>query len=264
MAGSKREKELAKQRAERQAARRVAQASRRKQRNAIIATVVAVLLVTAGLGVLAATLSDGGTPSEVAQEATPSAAASLEPGECRYDDAGEASREVKKPPTEGVETKGVYVTTMTTNVGTITFNMDAGITPCTVNSLRSLAHQKYFDGTTCHRLTSQGIFVLQCGDPSGDGTGGPGYRFADENLEGATYPAGTVAMANSGPGTNGSQFFLVYKASQLPPDYTPFGRISKGLDVLQKVAAAGSEPAGDGTPKRKVEIQTLRTAPRAA
>ena len=158
----------------------------------------------------------------------------------------------------------MHVTTITTNVGVITFNMDAGITPCTVNSMRSLAEQEYFDGTPCHRLTSQGIFVLQCGDPSGDGTGGPGYRFGDENLEGATYPAGTVAMANSGPGTNGSQFFLVYKDSQLPPDYTPFGRVSRGLDLLRKVAAAGSEPPGDGKPRRAVTIETLRTAPRPA
>ena len=141
--------------------------------------------------------------------------------------------------------------------------MDAAKAPCTVNSLRSLAHFSYFDKTVCHRLTSQSIFVLQCGDPSGDGTGGPGYRFADENLEGATYPRGTVAMANSGPGTNGSQFFLVYKDSQLPPDYTPFGRITAGLDVIDKVAAAGSTPPGDGEPKTAVTIQTLRTGAKA-
>ncbi len=260
MAGSKREKELAKQRAERQAARRAAQSARRKQRNAVIATVVAVLLVAGGLGVLATTLSGG----DDAPAANASSTASPGPGGCRYEDAGKASREVPKPPSEDVETSGVYVTTLTTNVGTVTFNMDAALTPCTVNSLRSLAHEKYFDGTECHRLTSQGIFVLQCGDPSGDGTGGPGYRFADENLEGATYPRGTVAMANSGPGTNGSQFFLVYKDSQLPPDYTPFGRISKGLDVLDKVAAGGSTPPGDGSPKTGVTITTLRTVPRAA
>ena len=263
MAGTKREKELAKQRAERQAARAAAAAARRKGRNQVIATVVAVLLLTTGLGVMAATLSGGGSPTEDVAQATPSAEASAKPGECRYEDTGNPSKQVKKPPTTDVETEGVYVATMTTNVGTITWNMDAGITPCTVNSMRALAHQEYFDGTSCHRLTSQGIFVLQCGDPSGDGTGGPGYRFADENLEGATYPAGTVAMANSGPGTNGSQFFLVYKASQLPPDYTPFGRISKGLDVLAEVAAGGSTPPGDGEPKTAVEVKTLRTTKKA-
>ncbi len=259
MAGSKREKELARQRAERQAARRAAAAARRKQRNSVIAVVVAVLLVTVGLGALAAGLSgnDDATPLAAA---SPSADASAKPGECRYDEAGKASREVAKPPTEGVETKGVFTATLTLNVGTVVFEMDAAKTPCTTNSIRSLAHFAYYDKTPCHRLTSQGIFVLQCGDPSGDGTGGPGYRFADEALEGATYPRGTVAMANSGPGTNGSQFFLVYKDSALDPNYTPVGRITKGLDVLDAVAKVGSTTPGDGMPKKPVTLQTFRTS----
>ena len=123
-----------------------------------------------------------------------------------------------------------------------------------MNSFKHLAEAKYFDGTSCHRLTTDNIFVLQCGDPTGTGSGGPGYQFGDENLptEGAdNYPAGTVAMANAGPGTNGSQFFLVYKDTQLPPSYTIFGTITKGLDVVQKVADAGrtTNGAGDGKPK---------------
>ena len=108
---------------------------------------------------------------------------------------------------------------------------------------------------------------LQCGDPSGTGGGGPGYQFADENLKGATYPRGTVAMANAGPGTNGSQFFLVYADSTLPPNYTPFGTITEGLDLLDTVAKAGSNDsngAGDGKPKLSVEIKTLRVTPKAA
>ncbi|MCW2606584.1 MAG: putative peptidyl-prolyl cis-trans isomerase cyclophilin type [Frankiales bacterium] len=262
MAGSKREKELARQRAERQAARRAAAAAKRKQRNSVIAVVVAVLLVTVGLGALAASLSQSDDGSDVAApaSATPSAAASLKPGECRYEDAGKASREVEKPPTEGVETKGVFTATLKLNVGTVAFEMDAAKVPCTTNSLRSLAHFAFYDKTPCHRLTSQGIFVLQCGDPSGDGTGGPGYRFADEALEGATYPRGTVAMANSGPGTNGSQFFLVYKDSALDANYTPVGKITQGLEVLDKVAKGGSTPAGDGMPKIPVTLQTFRTS----
>ena len=95
------------------------------------------------------------------------------------------------------------------------------------------------------------IYVLQCGDPTGTGSGGPGYRFNDENLAGATYPAGTVAMANAGPNTNGSQFFFTWKDTKLPPDYTPFGMVIGGMDVLQKIAAAGEDSQngpGDGYP----------------
>jgi peptidyl-prolyl cis-trans isomerase B (cyclophilin B) len=130
-----------------------------------------------------------------------------------------------------------------------------------VNSFVSLAAQSYFSGTHCHRLTTSGIFVLQCGDPTGTGQGGPGYKFDDENLAGASYTAGTVAMANSGPNSNGSQFFLVYKNStSLPASYTPFGTIVSGLNILQNVAKAGSDNSngpGDGHPKEKVEINSV-------
>ena len=103
--------------------------------------------------------------------------------------------------------------------------------------------------------------MLQCGDPSGTGSGGPGYTFKDENLEGATYPKGTVAMANSGPNTNGSQFFLVFTDTQLPPSYTPFGRITSGLDVLDKVAKGGVDgTGGDGAPKIPVQLQKVTVA----
>jgi peptidyl-prolyl cis-trans isomerase B (cyclophilin B) len=127
-----------------------------------------------------------------------------------------------------------------------------------VNSFVYLAGQRYFNNTDCHRLTTSGIFVLQCGDPTGTGSGGPGYKFNDENLAGATYPAATLAMANAGPNTNGSQFFLVYKDTSLPPSYTPFGTIVSGLGVVQKVAAAGTDNGtGDGHPKEKVVIESV-------
>jgi len=114
-------------------------------------------------------------------------------------------------------------------------------------------------GQSC--VSTQRIFVLQCGDPTGTGSGGPGYKFADENLSGAKYTTGTVAMANAGPGTNGSQFFLVYSSSlSLPASYTPFGTIVSGLNIIQKVAKAGSDKSngpGDGHPKEKVEIESV-------
>ena len=147
--------------------------------------------------------------------------------------------------------------TLHTNRGDITVALAGAQAPCTVNSIAHLARNHYYDATPCFRLTTQGIFVVQCGDPSGKGTGGPGYTFADENLRGSTYPAGTVAMANSGPATNGSQFFLCYQDTQLDPNYTVFGHITMGLDVLRDVAAGGTEPAGDGKPKFGLTIRSV-------
>src|SRR5215467_12255724 len=132
-----------------------------------------------------------------------------------------------------------YVARLHTTQGTIVVRALTAEAPCTTFSFRFLAQRGYFRGTHCHRLTLKGIFVLQCGDPTGTGSGGPGYRFNDENLAGATYPAGTVAMANAGPNTNGSQFFFVWKNTKLPPLYTPFGTVTAGMSVLRKIAAGG-------------------------
>jgi peptidyl-prolyl cis-trans isomerase B (cyclophilin B) len=160
-----------------------------------------------------------------------------------------------------------------TNRGKIGLQLANNESPCTVNSFVSLAQQKFFDDTQCHRLTtSPGLSVLQCGDPKGDGTGGPGYQFADEYptdqyprgdpalKQPVRYPRGTVAMANAGPNTNGSQFFLVYRDSQLPPAYTVFGTIdAAGLATLDKIAAAGVAGGGDdGTPATQVTISSVR------
>ena len=153
-----------------------------------------------------------------------------------------------------------YTASIVTNCGTITVTLDGKAAPHTVNSFVFLAGKHYFDNTKCHRLTTSGIFVLQCGDPTGTGTGGPGYQFRDENLSGATYPAGTVAMANAGPGTNGSQFFFVYADTPLPPNYTPFGTVTSGLDILKAIAAKGSTPPGDGAPNQPVVITSFTVA----
>jgi peptidyl-prolyl cis-trans isomerase B (cyclophilin B) len=157
-----------------------------------------------------------------------------------------------------------YTATIVTNCGTIVAALDAAKAPHTVNSFAFLAGRHYFDHTICHRLTTQGIFVLQCGDPTGTGTGGPGYTIPDENLTGATYPAGTLAMANTGaPHTGGSQFFFCYADTPLPPQYTPFGHVTQGLDVLKAIAANGeddSNGAGDGKPKSPVVIESFTVA----
>jgi peptidyl-prolyl cis-trans isomerase B (cyclophilin B) len=267
---SKREREAARRRYERRQAQRQYKRSRARRRNAIIGATLATLLVIGGVVAAALTLSNDKTSKTTAASsasATPSASASasptLPPGTCGYTKAPEAQKgtvkDVGTPPAKPDLTTP-YVATMTTSVGTIKIDLLTSKAPCTVNSFKYLASKKYFDGTSCHRLTTSGIFVLQCGDPSGTGAGGPGYQFPDENLTGATYPAGTVAMANAGAGTNGSQFFLVYKDTKLPPSYTPFGKVVSGLDVITTVAKAGTDNAngqGDGHPKTKVVIKTF-------
>jgi peptidyl-prolyl cis-trans isomerase B (cyclophilin B) len=232
---------------------------------------------------LASTAAAATTPPSEPPAATPEPAPATEapateapasdpatkPGDpgCEYPRGPEeAARKVELPPTVGVELTQVFNVTIATSQGDVVFEMDSAKAPCTANNLRSLAHFKYFDDTPCHRLTTEGISVLQCGDPTGSGSGGPGYTFKDENLQGATYERGTVAMANAGANTNGSQFFLVYEDSALPPQYTPFGKIVSGLDVLEKVAAAGSDGSngtGDGKPNLPVQITTLRAKPKA-
>ncbi|MHA6765500.1 peptidylprolyl isomerase [Streptacidiphilus sp. PAMC 29251] len=153
-----------------------------------------------------------------------------------------------------------YTAKLHTSQGVISFQALTAQAPCTTYSFRFLASHAYYDRTHCHRLTTKGIYVLQCGDPTGTGSGGPGYSFNDENLTGATYPAGTVAMANAGPNTNGSQIFFVWKDTKLPPLYTPFGRVTGGLDVLKKIAAAGEDDqngSGDGFPTLPVDISKV-------
>jgi peptidyl-prolyl cis-trans isomerase B (cyclophilin B) len=167
-----------------------------------------------------------------------------------------------------------YTMTIKTNCGDVVIAMDASKTPHTVNSFNFLASQGYFNDTYCHRLTTSGIYVLQCGDPTATattgGSGGPGYTIPDENLTAlgtaasggtVTYPAGEVAMANTGQAnTGGSQFFLVYQDSPLAPTYTPFGTITSGLNILQAIAKAGSNNSngsGDGNPMQKVQIQSV-------
>jgi peptidyl-prolyl cis-trans isomerase B (cyclophilin B) len=178
--------------------------------------------------------------------------------------------------------------TIKLNSGVVEAQLDATNAPCSTESLTFLAQRSFFDNTGCHRVTTAGDYILQCGDPSGTGAGGPSYQYDDENLPvdfkpvptpsasaGASsspsaapsdaaviYPAGTIAMANSGPDTNGSQFFIVYKDSPYPPDYTVVGKVTKGLDVIEKIAKDGVQDVGgtaqtDGQPKDTVTIQSL-------
>lgn len=232
---------------------------------------IAALSISIGLGGFASTpkalASATPTPSPSTSSASPSATASpttsstsssaLPTVQCTYTrESGGKSKFVGLP--NATATPSTKTATVTTNQGKIVVELSPK-TPCTENSFAFLASKKYFDATPCHRLLNAvGFTALQCGDPSGTGTGGPGYKFAGENLTGATYPRGTLAMANAGPGTNGSQFFFVFKDSQFSPSYTPFGRVISGLDVLDAIAANGtSNGTTDGAPKKPVTINTL-------
>jgi peptidyl-prolyl cis-trans isomerase B (cyclophilin B) len=283
VASSKREKELARQRAARQAARRSERDRRRKQRTAIVGGVVAVLLVV-GLAAFATVATRGDTPGaedQLAAEATPPVEptdaatdeaagdpaaqdALAEPvmvGECTYRPDGEPSRPVEPPSEQDLVTEGTRPATIRTDQGDLMLELLAADAPCAVASFASLARQDFYADTPCHRLVTEGIFVLQCGDPTGTGRGGPGYAYDEENLEGATYPRGTVAMAKTAqPGTTGSQFFLVYQDTPLPPEYTPFARITDGLELLDAVAAAGAAPpdeSGTTAPNQPVQITSV-------
>jgi peptidyl-prolyl cis-trans isomerase B (cyclophilin B) len=186
---------------------------------------------------------------------------------CSYDTTGDPAKPVQPPPTAGVPTTGTVKYVLKMNEGDVTITMDRAKAPCTVNSFVSLADQGYFDSTKCHRLVDSGIFVLQCGDPTGTGSGGPGYEFANETDAKESYTAGVVAMANAGPNTNGSQFFLVWADStslDSTPDYTIFGRMNKAsTDVVASIAASGqdgSNPAGGGKPNNPAEILSAKPA----
>jgi peptidyl-prolyl cis-trans isomerase B (cyclophilin B) len=273
---NKRRKELAAAKLERQAARRAARAERHRRRLRIgwgIAALVGVLAVAA---LVFWPESGGDQVAEPAASAspTPSASASgdanASPSAAPSPVAVEGCGDAPTPPTDPQSWDAApemqladgtdYQLVLTTNCGEIVIDTFADKAPETVNAMLWLAGEGYFDSTLCHRVVTDGIFVLQCGDPTATGTGGPGFELPDENLpaeEGVNYPAGTVAMANAGPGTSGSQFFLVYEDTTLPPNYTIWGEVSSGLDVVTRIAEAGVAGGGtDGTPAAPIGIET--------
>jgi peptidyl-prolyl cis-trans isomerase B (cyclophilin B) len=272
-----RQRKLAKQAHERRLDR---QAQRARRARLLSVSAIAVVLVAAvgvgiaaALGVFAPAKSSQAKAASVTPSATatatptpsatpsPSSTAAMVDGKCIYTASGTASRKVSLPPATP-DTSAKYTATIKTNRGAIVVDLLGSKAPCTVSSFVSLADQKFFDKTPCPRLSnSQGLYILQCGDPTGTGSGGPGYEFNNENLAGATYPAGTLAMANGGPGTNGSQFFFVFRNTDLPPSYTPFGQVVSGLNVLQSVGNRGFgaplSPYGGGAPKESVEFESV-------
>ena len=173
---------------------------------------------------------------------------------------GHTAKNITPPEVKGPFKNKTF--TFTTNCGDVVIEADGKNAPVTVFALSALANSGFFDQSLCHRLTTNNIYVLQCGDPTATGSGGPNFSYRDENLPANNennYPAGVVAMANSGPSTNGSQFFIVYEDTSLPPSYTIWGKVTKGLEIIQTIAKSGVENGkSDGTPKQKIAIEKVR------
>ncbi|GAA5166579.1 peptidylprolyl isomerase [Pseudonocardia eucalypti] len=292
MSTNQQRREAAKRKLERQQDRRKVRAEQRRKYSMIGAIVLVVLVVAAVMTF--SLMSSGG--SDEAQPAVDPAQSSAPPGpssaapttdlkiptqiaaplrrpnqfpaavNCAYPpDGSPPARPAQAPPATNISARGTVAVNMPTSAGPIELTLDRGLAPCTVNSFVSLARQGYFDATSCHRLTTDpGLQVLQCGDPAGTGGGGPGYSFADETYPQLSYGRGYLAMANAGPNTNGSQFFMIYgDASALSPDYTVFGYITPaGLGTVDKIARAGHDGSmdpspGGGKPNMKVTIDKV-------
>jgi peptidyl-prolyl cis-trans isomerase B (cyclophilin B) len=264
-------RQAAKRKLERQLARRAERAKRRR----IWGVSITVVVVVAAVGVVYWLVNLGPESSEAATNPTETPSEKTSDGPCAYKE-NPAEQSDKNPglPEDPAETpnSGTVKVLLKTNQGNIPVVLDRAKAPCTVQSIEHLVTSKFYDGITCHRITaSEGLKVLQCGDPLGTGGGGPGYSIPDElptDLKPAPagqgtviYPRGVLAMANAGPSTGGSQFFLVYGDSTLAPDYTVFGSVdAAGLATIDKIAKAGITPGQngpqDGTPKQPVTIES--------
>jgi cyclophilin family peptidyl-prolyl cis-trans isomerase len=272
----KQRRQAAQRHLQKQLERRAEETRKRRRTFGIVATVVSVLVVL-GAVLLLTGLLDGDEPTDPAADTSASASPSTGAAArttnpdgtvtCEYtpDDSGNPNlTDVGTPPApEATPTQGTSTLRMSTDQGDLTLTLDRAKAPCAAASFTYLASKSFFDGSTCHRLVNQPSFgVLQCGDPTGSGSGGPNYKYAEEVTPETTYPRGTIAMAKtSAPNTTGSQFFLCFVDTELPPEYTVVGTVDEaGLAVLDKVAAGGIEgagPEGDGPPAIPVTIKTL-------
>ncbi len=254
---------------------RKAELRRKTKRKAIRIGVIAALIV-AFLVVVALVFRDGGddestpttttaaptTTSAPTTTATPSDESRVITGEtpCPATDHSEAkARSFEQAPPDCLEPGATYTAEVTTNQGAFTVELYPDRAPLAVNNFVTLARYNYFDDTVCHRAIP--AFVVQCGDPTATGTGGPGYSFADELPEAGDYEIGSLAMANSGPDTNGSQFFVItgQNGADLPPNYTLFGRVIDGLDTTVTAMDALGNPESNGTPPLgEIRIETVR------
>jgi cyclophilin family peptidyl-prolyl cis-trans isomerase len=256
------------QKAGRQSRRAEAEAVARKTRTrgafvkwGVFAAVVLAIVV--GFAVFGGDDGDDGQTTETADSTTtlvPSTTAAPTP--CPPAEGVTAPQQEFDAPFEMcIDPSKSYTAVLTFNKGELRVALDAARAPTTVNNFVALARSKYFDGTDCHRIIPD--FVAQCGDPTGTGRGGPGYRFEDELENQPPYQVGSLAMANSGADTNGSQFFVITgeRGAALDPDYTLFGQAEPGQDdVIAALDAAGNpDPAANGVPPaEEVTLESVR------
>ncbi|SFE07882.1 peptidyl-prolyl cis-trans isomerase B (cyclophilin B) [Actinopolyspora alba] len=282
MSSNEQRRQAAKSKLERQLARREEQA-RKRRTVAVTTTIVVVIAAVVGVYFLTRTAEGGDnaasappsstTTSEQSNSEQISIPTELAPApsrpeplpnqvSCTYRSKGEPAKPVEPPEDGEVSSQGTVQATIEANVGTIPITLDRSLAPCTVNSFVHLAESGFYNDTPCHRISTSGLQMLQCGDPTGKGTGGPGYQFDDETYSDIQYGRGYLAMANSGADTNGSQFFIVYGEAPLQSNYTVFGTVSKeGLQVVDEVARAGHDgafsSAGGGHPNKKVTFEKV-------
>lgn len=283
MPTNKQRRQAAQKRLQRQLERRE-ELARKRHRNLLIGVTVLAVLAVVGAFFIVTNLGDddpdttasdssstsapaGGTTAAAAGAATATNADGTVACNFTPDTSGNTNlKDVGTPPdAANTPTTGTSTLLMSTEQGDLTLTLDRAGAPCAASSFTYLAQQKFFDGSICHREVNQDTFgVLQCGDPTGTGQGGPSYKFGQEVSADTTYPRGTIAMANSGqPDSTGSQFFLCFTDTQLSPDYTAVGTVDEaGLAVLDQIAAAGNngsfEPSpGGGAPNTPVTITSM-------
>ncbi len=247
-------RDAAKRKLERQLARREQQERARRQRLVIIGVIAAVLVISGGIW-LFVSRGDSSTASDASSTDSSESAAPTTP--CSYPASGIAAKEVSAPTNLEPLNSGTVESTIVLNGQDVPVSLDRAGAPCGVNAFLSLASQGFYDNTECHRLTvSDQLKILQCGDPTGQGNGGPGYSFATEPPASGDYAVGTVALANAGADTNGSQFFIVYGPTTLSPEYTILGKVTgQGMKVVDGIAAKGVQNnAQEGPP---VETATI-------
>ncbi|RZS34336.1 peptidyl-prolyl cis-trans isomerase B (cyclophilin B) [Herbihabitans rhizosphaerae] len=276
-------RQAAKRKLDRQIERRAERAKRRRLFG-VVGTVAAVLLVVVLIVVIANAGGDDTANADPNTQPPPTSAPPPKPVEiptqlapapkrptplpatvdCTYeaDPKDKPPKPVNPPDGKKVGATGTATLTFKTAQGDLPLTLDKSLAPCTAQSMINLAKQGFFDGTSCHRLSTEGLQMLQCGDPTGTGSGGPGYQFADEVFPELKYGRGILAMANSGPNTNGSQFFIVYGNAGLPAKYTAFGTIGEpGLKIVDDVARADHDHSldsgpGGGKPNKKLTFDS--------
>jgi peptidyl-prolyl cis-trans isomerase B (cyclophilin B) len=277
-----RQRAAARARLEREMAERAQAAHTRRRRRVIIGAGATAVVVVGIIALIVA--NTGGKKSTPSANASATASTSAAAFSCVWAPNPDPSaspaaspnadlKNVGTPPTTGMANSGTQDLVLDTNLGQITIQMDVTKAPCTSASMAYLASKKFFDGSSCSRLDNTGDHhVLQCGDPSGNGDGGPSYTVADENLpvnQRPAYTAGEVAMWNSGPETGGSQFFIVLDDTDISGQFTILGKVTQGLDIAKQVASGGDDGAfasaqsdpttafGGGHPKTKLTLKTV-------